>query len=215
MMKLLLILALLTGNAYAAETASEFLKRKSIESKPESIYNEYEDIISGSVAFVVGNFGYFTTESTTLKLAYSGVQTVGIVAIGNGIYDYYYPHFESRLIGLLNKKKLTREGMADGYVSLLGEINRAKRLSLLWSSSLLTVQYALNVFLSKDVPSDMKDIYLYLGGVNAIVAVYSYLNISDYEQYYLNQTKTPKVSFFALPEADQNYRAGLAVGISW
>jgi hypothetical protein len=181
------------GNAY------NFLKKKSFESKPQHEFNKYEDIISGSIAFAIGNIGYFTTDSSTLKIAYSGVQTVGIVAVGHGIYDYYYPHFESRLLKILSKKKITKGQLADGYVGLLGEMDRAKRLSLLWSSSLLTLQYGLNSFVGKDVPSDLKDIYLFLGGVNAIVATYSYFTVSDYEQFYLNQMYSPRLGFFLLP----------------
>lgn len=207
---LMAMLALFVCLNASAESAAQFLKRKGTESKKEYTFNEYEDIISGSIAFTIGNIGYFTTDSSTLKIAYSGVQTVGILAIGHGIYDYYYPHFETRLLGLLNRKKLTRENMADGYVSLLGEIERAKRLSLLWSSSLLTLQYALNAFVSTDVPQDLKDIYLFLGGVNAIISAYSFFNVSDYEEYYLK--RRVRVGAIALPEGSQNYRVGLGLG---
>lgn len=202
-MRYLLILFLLTsGLCSAAETSAyKFLKQKSAESRPEYEFNEYEDILSGSIAFLIGNVGYFTTDSSTLKIAYSGVQTVGIVAVGHGIYDYYYPHFETRLLGLLSQKKMTRGQLSDGYVSLLGEMDRAKRLSLLWSSSLLTLQYGLNAFFGDDIPNDMKDIYFFLGGVNAIVATYSYFNKTDYEEYYLQHKDTaPKVGFFVLPD---------------
>lgn len=212
---ILILLALpVWGETTKPRSAYEFLKEKSEQSKPEIVYNQYEDIISGSIAFTLGNVGYFTTTSSTLKIAYSGVQTVGIVAVGHGIYDYYYPHFESRLLKLMAKKKMTRGELSDGYISLLGEMNRAKRLSLLWSSSLLTAQYGLNAFLGNDIPSDMKDIYLFLGGVNAIVAIYSYYNISDYEQYYLSRRNGPQVGFFLIPDA-QNTKAGLAITKSW
>jgi hypothetical protein len=200
-----LLLILISFSVMATEekpkgiSAYQFLKKKSLESKPVHEFNKYEDIISGSIAFAIGNVGYFTTDSSTLKIAYSGVQTVGIVAVGHGIYDYYYPHFDSRLLELLSKKKMTRGELSDGYVGLLGEMQRAKRLSLLWSSSLLTLQYALNSFAGKDVPSDLKDIYLFLGGVNAIIATYSYFSISDYEEYYLNQQKEAKVGLFVMP----------------
>lgn len=215
-MKFLICLILVLCSSFSqAETAAQFLKRKGVESKKEYTFNEYEDIISGSIAFTIGNIGYFTTKSSTLQIAYSGVQTVGILAIGQGIYDYYYPHFETRLLSLLNQKKLTREKMADGYVSLLGEIERAKRLSLLWSSSLLMVQYALNAFVSTDVPRDLKDIYLFLGGVNAIVSAYSFLNVSDYEAYYLKKRSRTTFGVIAIPEGRQAYRVGLGVGWSF
>lgn len=215
-MKILLcVLLLFVSRAGSAQkpSAYEFLKQKSRASKPANTFNKYEDIISGSLAFMIGNVGYFTTESSTLKLAFSGVQTVGIVGVGHGIYDYYYPHFESRLLELLSKKQMSRGQLADGYVSLLGEMDRAKRVSLLWSSSLLTMQYALNAFVSKDVPQDMKDIYLFLGGVNAIVASYSYFYKTDYEEYYQAQTEA-KIGFFVVPEL-RGAKSGLAVTKSW
>lgn len=196
--------------------AYDFLKKKSQENKPEIIFNQYEDIISGSLAFVLGNIGYFTTDSSTLKISYSGVQTIGIISVGHGIYDYYYPHFESRLLELLKKKNMTRGNLADGYLSLLGEMERAKRISLLWSSSLLTMQYFLNAFVSEDIPRDVKDIYLFLGGVNAIVATYSYFYKSDYEKYYLQSHQTnSQVSMMILPDLNGGTRAGIALTKRW
>lgn len=214
MRSLLYLCIFLSFNLHAESPGSayEFLKKKSEESKPEVVYNEYEDIISGSIAFAAGNIGYFTTQSSTLKLAYSGVQTVGIIAVGHGIHDYYYPHFESRLLGLMSKKKMTRGELSDGYISLLGEMERAKRLSILWSASLLTAQYGLNAFLGKDIPSDLKDIYLFLGGVNAIVTIYSYYAVSDYEEYYLSHK--PKVGLFILPE-NGGLKTGLGITKTW
>lgn len=210
-MKILLLFILFFSSAFAATpSAYKFLKQKSLENKKVYQFNQYEDIISGSIAFTIGNIGYFTTTSSTLKMAYSGVQTVGIVAVGHGIYDYYYPHFETRLLGLLSQKKMTRGELSDGYVALLGEMDRAKRLSLLWSSSLLTLQYALNSFLGQDVPSDLRDIYLFLGGVNAIIATYSYFNYSDYEQYYLNRSGEATYGLMVLPQG-----SGLFVSKNW
>jgi hypothetical protein len=214
-MRLLYLVALFCLNSAMAseKNAYEFLRNKSVETRPEVTFNEYEDIISGSLAFAIGNIGYFTTDSSTLKIAYSGVQTVGIIAVGHGIYDYYYPHFDSRLLALLSKKKMTRGELANGYVGLLGEMDRAKRVSILWSSSLLTMQYAVNAFVSKDVPQDLKDIYLFLGGVNAIAATYSYFHKSDYEEFYLQQNR-PKVQAFLVPEI-MGMRSGIMVTKSW
>jgi hypothetical protein len=199
-MKVILYLVVLfVSTAWASDqNAYQFLKKKSLANRPVHQFNEYEDIASGALAFLIGNVGYFTTDSSTLKIAYSGVQTVGIVAVGHGIYDFYYPHFETRLLGMLNQKKMTKGELANGYVKLLGEMDRARRLSILWSSSLLTLQYGLNAFVGNDIPSDMKDIYLFLGGVNAIVAVYSYLNFSDYEKFYHEQNR-PQVGFMIVP----------------
>lgn len=53
--------------------------------------------------------------------------------------------------------------------------------------------------------SILKDIYLFLGVVNAIIATYSYFYVSDYENYYLKSLK-PKVSFLLIPSG-----AGLGI----
>jgi hypothetical protein len=208
-----LIFLVLSTTAFGQADPYKFLKARADQTRPQVSFNQYEDIISGGAAFVIGNIGYFTTDSTTLQIAYSGVQTVGVIGIGHGIYDYYYPHFETRMLTMLNKNKLTRKQMAADYVALLGEMQRAKRLSILWSSSLLTAQYALNAFVSKDVSQDLKDIYLFLGGVNAIVAIYSYMNVTDYEKFYLEQEKI-KVGFMVIP---RNVAAapGMMISKSW
>lgn len=213
-MRMLFLLILITGSLFAEEqNAYKFLANKSQQNRPEVVFNRYEDIISGSMAFMIGNIGYFTTQSDTLKIAFSGVQTVGIIGVGHGIYDYYYPHFDSRLLELLSKKKMTRGELADGYVGLLGEMDRARRISLLWSSSLLTAQYALNALVSQDISQDLKDIYLFLGGVNAIVATYSYFYKSDYEMYYDQQQKA-KLGLFIMPDTNGS-KSGFVVSKSW
>jgi len=145
-------------------------------------YNQYETIVSGAAAFVVGNVGFFTSQSDTLKVAYSGVQTVGIITVGQGIYDYHKPNFDRDMLVLLEEKKLTRGRIADGVVSMLGQEERAQRLALLWGSGLLVTQYTANAYLS-DVPGDIRDIYLFLGGVNVIIAGHSYFSRGKYERY--------------------------------
>jgi hypothetical protein len=214
-MKIIFLLLILSFGAMAADNTSayRFLKKKAEENKPVQVFNQYEDIISGSLAFLIGNVGYFTTNSQTLKIAYSGVQTVGIISVGHGIYDYYYPHFETRLLELLNKKQMSRGELANGYVALLGEMDQARRVSLLWSSSLLTMQYALNAFVSDDISQDMKDIYLFLGGVNAIIATYSYFHRTDYEDFY-RQEKEAKVGLFVLPDSSGG-KAGIGITKAW
>jgi len=209
----LFLLLICAGARASDQDAYEFLKKKSKEMKPTETFNRYEDIISGSLAFVIGNVGYFTTNSQTLQIAYSGVQTVGIISVGHGIYDYYYPHFETRLLDLLNKKQMSRGELANGYVALLGEMDQAKRISLLWSSSLLTMQYGLNAFVSRDISQDMKDIYLFLGGVNAIIAIYSYYHRTDYEKFYQKQ-KGPEVGLFVIPNG-AGISTGLGLSQSW
>jgi hypothetical protein len=60
-----------------------------------------ETIFSGVIAFVIGNVGFYTTKSSVLKLGYSGVQTIGIINVGRGIYDVNSPSMEAELYHFL------------------------------------------------------------------------------------------------------------------
>lgn len=145
-------------------------------------HNQFEQIMSGGLAFLIGNIGFYTTGSQTLKLAYSGVQTIGILSVGQGIYDYYSPNFDGELLKLLKREKLTKSRLADGFLEILGKEERAKRLSLLYGSGLLTIQYATNAYFSGSA-RDIKDIYLFLAGINVIVFNYAYFTRDKYEAY--------------------------------
>jgi hypothetical protein len=184
-MKLALLLLVFVSQVFASESLKPFkyLRQEVKSAEKEYQFNEYEAIIGGSLAFLVGNVGFYTTNSETLKLAYGGIQTVGIISVGQGVYDYYRPNTDQEMLNLLQQKKLTRSSLADGFITILGQEERAKRLALLYGSSLLVVQYAANAYLS-DTPKDIKDIYLFLGGVNLIVAGHSYLSRGKYERYF-------------------------------
>jgi hypothetical protein len=184
-MNSLLLLLFFTSQVLASETVKPFkyLREEVKTAEKEYQFNEYEAIIGGGLAFLVGNIGFYTTNSETLKLAYGGIQTVGIISVGQGVYDYYRPNTDQEMLNLLQQKKMTRSSLADGFITILGQEERAQRLALLYGSSLLVVQYAANAYLS-DTPKDIKDIYLFLGGVNLIVAGHSYLNRGKYERYF-------------------------------
>lgn len=182
---LLLVIFILTTNVFAqVETLRpyQYLKNEVQNAEKPYRFNEYETIISGGLAFLVGNIGFYTTKSETLKFAYAGIQTVGIITVGQGVYDYYSPDQDKEMLGLLNTKKLSRSQMADGFIALLGREERAKRLAILYGSSLLVIQYAANAYLS-EIPSDIRDVYLFLGGVNVIVAGHSFFSRGKYEGY--------------------------------
>ncbi len=195
----LLITILMTQVGYAAyenpETPSEadslkhytFLRAESLNDKKKYRYNEFEDIISGAAAFVVGNIGFFSVDSKVLKLGYSGIQTIGIVNIGKGIYDYYRPLVKAQQQSMLKNyqssdKKSTMEYFSKEILKTLAQEERAKRLSLFYGSTLLTVQYGINVSFG-NTPKSLKNIYYFLGGVNAIVALYTYFFPSKIEEF--------------------------------
>lgn len=206
----LLVCSLVSRAEVSQETIKPYNYLENEVANAESAYrfNQYETIISGAMAFLVGNVGFYTTSSETLRLAYSAVQTVGIITVGQGIYDYYSPDQDRDMLKLLKQKKLTRSHMADGFISMLGQEERAKRLALLSGSGLLVVQYLANAYLS-DVPRDIRDLYLFMGGVNVIIAGHSYFSRGKYERYLDYKSKVSWSPFLGQD------KAGLAVSLSF
>ncbi len=152
-------------------------------------YNPYENIISGAAAFVIGNVGYIVADSPVLKLSYTGIQTIGIINIGRGIYKYNSPSIEKSFHKMMTDKKInvySKSKLADNLLSIFAREERAKRLALFYSSSLLSFQYFLNALVF-DSPEKLETTYLFLGGVNLIVSAYSALYKSDYEEHFFGK----------------------------
>jgi hypothetical protein len=165
-------------------SASEFFLSEAKSKEKVYRFNPYETIFSGAIAFVIGNVGFYTTKSSVLKLGYSGVQTIGIINVGRGIYDVNSPSMESELYNFLGKDKyqgVSKEALSVKLIRIFAQEERAKRMALFYGSSLLTVQYFMNSFVG-DTQTDLKKVYLFMGGVNAIIATYSALSKSNYEK---------------------------------
>lgn len=192
--------------------AFEFFQKHGEQKVSQFTYNPYESLISGMAAFVIGNVGYLTTESSSLKLTYSAIQTIGIVNIGQGIYQAQAPAVDNSLRGIFTDEKMkvfTREKLAGRLLRVFAQEDRAKRLSLFYGSSFLTIQYAMNATIYKS-SGQLKKIYLFLGGVNAIVAIYSAFSKSQYEEaYYGNKLD---ISPFVSLDDHRQPSYGLLVG---
>lgn len=207
-MKTLFFIHFFLLNSLFAQSSYNFLKREAVKSSKNYIYNEYENIINGSIAFVVGNVGYFSTDSETLKISYSFVQTIGILNVGKGLYDYNRLLQDKELYLLLKKNKdLKKEKIANGIVRIFAYEERAKRRQMLWSSALLATQYFINAQ-SNDTPSELKSIYQFLGGINLIVIGYSYFYQEKYERFYFSKKKKYSLFPFYTKHKNKHY-AGL------
>jgi hypothetical protein len=199
---------------------NQFLIDQSKNRKSTYLYNPYENIISGVAAFLIGNVGYFTTNSTPLSVAYSGIQTIGIVNVGRGAYEYYRPDFEKNLYDLsLNSadKKNDPQYLSKDIVRLFAEEARAKRLALLYTSSLLATQYFANAMIGNQANS-LKSIYYFLGSVNLIVVGFSYFHKNAYEEYYYSKSKhddQKSVQWSLVPLQDNNREQSVALFASW
>ncbi|MGZ3656826.1 MAG: hypothetical protein ACXVCS_14825 [Bdellovibrionota bacterium] len=170
-------------DALQDKRALEFFQKNAGPASSKYSYNPYESLISGVAAFIFGNVGYLTTTSSSLQITYSAVQTIGIIDIGHGIYQAQAPSMDSSLRDMLSDEKnrnFSREKLAGRLLKIFAQEDRAKRLSIFYSSSFLTVQYAMNATIYKS-SGQLKKVYLFLGGVNAIVATYSALSKSKYE----------------------------------
>ena len=167
------------------KSSIDFFKEKNKKIKSEFRFNRYENLISGLTAFTIGNIGYITSNSEVLKLTYSGIQTIGLINIGRSIYKMHSPSINKRFEKFVtdeNVNSYSRKDVADELVDIYGREDRAERLSLFYSSSILAAQYFLNT-LVYETPEALESTYLFLGGVNTIVAIYSALYKSDYEKH--------------------------------
>ncbi|MBC7713720.1 MAG: hypothetical protein H7177_10290 [Rhizobacter sp.] len=168
----------------AENSATEFFAKEAKSKEKSYRFNPYETIFSGAIAFVIGNVGFYTTKSSVLQLGYSGVQTIGIINVGHGIYDVNSPSTEGELYKFLvndNYPGVSKERLSSKLIHIFAQEERAKRMALFYGSSLLTVQYFVNSFAGNS-KSELKKIYLFMGGVNLIIATYSGLYKSNYEK---------------------------------
>jgi hypothetical protein len=207
---LILIFSLFTSTLFAKVPTKKKIDPinffiKQYESKETKwSFNEYENIISGTAAFIIGNIGYATTDSSVLGISYSAIQTIGIINIGQGIYKMNSPSIEGSFKDLLTNKRVkaySKPKLAKHLIKIFGEEERAKRLSLFYSSSLLSIQYLFNATVY-DSPGNVDNIYIFLGGINAIVATYSAFYKSDYEKALLGDNIDLNPFAFKTKEAD-------------
>ncbi len=148
-------------------------------------FNEYENFFSGVAAFVIGNIGYATTDSSALALTYSAIQTIGIINIGEGLYKINSPSIEGSFKELLTNKKVkhySKKDLAFHLIKIYAKEKRAKRLSFFYSASILSAQYILNATVYNS-PTKLKNVYIFLGSINAIMATYMAFNKSSYESF--------------------------------
>ncbi|MBF0315893.1 MAG: hypothetical protein HQK52_20905 [Oligoflexia bacterium] len=150
------------------------------------LFNRYENIISGFAAFTIGNIGYYLSNSPVLKVAYTGIQTIGIINIGKSIYHINSPSIEGSFYHLLSSKEKVQYNsneLAWHLLQIFAQEERAKRIALFYSSSFLALQYSINTFVYES-PGNLKNIYIFLSGVNIIVAIYTAFYKGKYEKYY-------------------------------
>lgn len=191
------ILVILFGSFKAFPTDASSMKKKKIQSPSAVFLNQQlknngiiknekdenkldKEFVSGLISLIVGAVGYYTTSSDTLKLAYSGVQSIGIVSIGSSIKKQYYPSLDQLYLDVYKHQKSDQGEMSDVFLKNYGLRDRAVRMSRLYTSGLLALQYASNAMIDNP-SSQIKKIYEFLFGVNVLVFSYSYFFPSKYE----------------------------------
>lgn len=220
--KIILIFISLSFSTFASKKDVEkkkkdpigFFSELSLNKKKKYKFNPYENIISGTMAFVIGNVGYYLTDSSSLKLTYSGIQTIGVINIGQGIYKINSPSIETSFYKMVKTKRISKyskKTLAKNIIKIFAKEERAKRLALFYNSSILSVQYLLNATLDEP-PGRLKNIYFFLSGINAIVATYAAIYKNDYERYYYGDEWD--FSPFAFKNSSSEYY-GVKVGFSF
>lgn len=193
----------------------EFFLKSTKNQENKYSFNQYEHIISGVGAFVIGNLGYLLTDSTPLKIAYSGIQTIGIINIGQGVYQRNSPDMKKSFYKLLTTKKVrtySKPLLAKNLIKIFAMEERAKRLSLFFSTGFLSFQYLLNATVY-DSPDRVKNIYIFFSGINAIVATYSALYKSDYESQYFG--KQIDINPLAFRDSQGNNTFGAMISLTF
>ena len=188
------------------QSATSFFSNEAKLKQVNYIFNPYETIFSGTIAFVIGNIGYYTTQSTILKLGYSGVQTIGVINVGKGLYKVNSPSVEKELSELLstqnNKKDIEKEFLSRKLIEIYAREDRAKRIALFYGSSLLSTQYLLNAFIGK-TPKELKNIYIFMSGINFLIAGYAFNTKSNYEKNYFGDKFDIRPITFYIPDIKQ------------
>ncbi|MDA8791699.1 hypothetical protein N9N67_00565 [Bacteriovoracaceae bacterium] len=202
------------------------IEKENLEEAAERIYfQEYENkdkprylqkIISGSAATIIGNLGYFNSDAYTLKLAYSGVQAIGVFNIGSGIKEYYEKDlnklnksFAKKIKTKKTSKKNKLLSANDFYIHNLKAKaikKRAKRNSILATTSILTLQYLTNIYVGKPEES-LKNIFYFLAGTNVVIFSYNYYFESEEEKliFGLNQNFSPNGQINFYPALTYNF----------
>jgi hypothetical protein len=204
-----------TGKQRELDRYQKFLRKKASEGSTTFRFNRYERIIAGGVALVTGTVGFFSTENRVLSYAYSGVQTIGIISVGEGIYDLHKVNFEKEIVDVnLPSKKITTNNLKNyfsyKYINYKAKEDYAFRVSLLATTSLLSLQYFSNaLFKGEKSTNDLEKVYLFLGGVNLVIAAHSYFYRSDFERFMSTKVRKKKISISPLI----NFGSGSTVGI--
>jgi hypothetical protein len=174
-------LFLCINNLFAQESINSFFEKNSAAAAPKFRFNKYESVISGTASLIIGNMGYYISNSKKLKLSYSFIQTIGIITISQGVKTYYDPNIDQGIYDSVTNNN-SKQDTLESIVYLLAQRDRAQRLGILSGTGLLSIQYLLNA-LTTDSIASLKETYLFLSAVNGIIATYSFFYRSHYEKY--------------------------------
>lgn len=207
---------------------SSFLLQTRKEEKGSS-FSPKEQIISGLTSFILGNIGYFSTDSKILKLGLSGVQTIGVINVGKGIHDSFISSWDhqyeslTRSFEALGEKvegEKAREILSYHFVKSQAESERARRLAIFYASGLLGVQYFSNAFFDRS-PGKLKDIFIFLGSINLGIMAYTHFFHGRYETFHFGKMEEGKVSWqfspclFLDPQGGGSYVKGISYSFSF
>lgn len=169
-----------------------------------------KEFLSGIISFTAGTIGYYTVSSDVLKVAYSLVQTIGTLSIGQSVYYSMSPNLDETYLRVSNsvdhlnsvnskehfvyqnniKNNINNSGengnikevVAAEFIRTYAEEEHAKRISRMVTSSILLAQYMSSALINSP-QSGIKNIYFYLSGVNLLILMHSIFFKSDYEKF--------------------------------
>lgn len=182
---------LFNNYCFSSETANEaFFANEAKLKELKYTFNPFETALSGTFAVIIGNVGFYTTKSSILKIGYSSIQTIGVINVSKGIYNVNSPNMEEELSHLLATTKnntISKEILSQKLIEIYAKEDRAKRIALFYGASLISSQYFLNAFIG-NTQKELKNIYLFMGGINLLIAGYSLNSKSSYEKKYFGES---------------------------
>jgi hypothetical protein len=204
----LLLLLILSSSLQAkqkrlkkSKAAHILVEQLKLEGERKYRYNPYENIFSGTISFLVGTVGYYSSNALDLKLVYALTQSIGVVTTGYGIHDYYAPRWNHELqqtLSGVHRSRNPRNFIAKRTINFLSAEHEAKNRSIMMTSGMLVISNSANILIDEP-PNSLKNIFYFIGGVNLIIFLHSLFNDGPYSKLRQQLEMNKKYSLNVLP----------------
>lgn len=129
-------------------------------------------IISGALATAGGIYGYETSEDQMAKAVFGLSQSLGIVAIGYGAFEWASGNEHSMVFESLDHSTMTVEQKGEFLNAYFKQVKQQRKKSKLIKAITHGLVAALNGYHAlTEENKDLKSAFAFIGGVNLLAAV--------------------------------------------